>query len=87
MEKDFGGERLEIEFRLAWLIDQSLPDSVFDPARLIRGDELEQTSLNVHELAGRNADDIKGTESNGRMTMAKMATSIWSIPLLHFDCK
>ncbi len=42
MEKDFGGERLEIAFKLAWLIDQSLPDSVFDPARLIRGGELEQ---------------------------------------------
>ncbi len=42
MEMEFNNERLEIKFKLAWLIDQSLPDSVFDPARLIRGDELEQ---------------------------------------------
>ncbi len=41
-DEELNNERLEIKFKLAWLIDQSLPDSVFDPARLIRGGELEQ---------------------------------------------
>ena len=65
MEKDFGGERLAIEFKLAWLIDKSLPDSVFDPARLIRRGELEQLRSMCIMLPEEEPSVLVGPKEDG----------------------